>query len=200
MLHAVLAGEFECSLEKIMTFKLALIILLIFPFTVYAEQQVPEGFIAQVLEPTGGKIIRPKDWFYTESHRGSSYTWILSKEDASKGPYDTGVRIQTLIGVEEGTGKSPENFILDFIGQKKKESQIIHKECEPQDQGFFTRICLEVDEGDYRILYSMFWGNDMDIVVVSIAGAKKEDWPSYENTFNKMSAFELIDMKRFEQK
>ena len=163
-----------------------------------AQETIPDGFVMQVLEPTGGKILRPKDWFYTESHNGPSYTWILSKEDPRKSRYDTGVRIQTLIGVEKGTGKSPKTFVLDFLSQKEKEVQRIYKTCDARDQGLFTRVCLEADEGDYRILYSLFWGNNIDVVVVSIAGAKKADWSKYSDVFDLMSSFELIDMTRFE--
>jgi hypothetical protein len=41
--------------------------------------------------------------------------------------------------------------------------------------------------------------NDLDVVVISIAGTTKELWPTYAPTFDRMSAFELIDMKRFEK-
>lgn len=181
-----------------MTKKLFIVVILLFPATLFADPSIPDGFILQVLEPTGGRIIRPADWYYTESHRGPSYTWILSKEDASKVPYDTGVRIQTLVGVEKGTGKSPKEFVLDFYEHKKNAVQKIYKKCNPQDQGLFTRICLEVDEGDYHILYSLFWGNRIDIVTISIAGTRRENWVNYESTFNQMSSFELIDMNRFE--
>ncbi len=164
------------------------------------EKSVPDDFELQLLEPLGGKILRPKNWYYTEGHRDPSYNWIISKEDVRKGPYDTGVRIQTLVGIQKETGQSPKDFVLDFYEQKKNSVQKVYKTCDPQDQGLFTRICLEVDEGAYRILYSLFWGNRVDLVVVSTAGAKKEDWPTYEPIFNRMAAFELIDMKRFEEK
>lgn len=156
-------------------------------------------FVTQILEPTGGSIQKPKSWFYTESHQGPSYTWILSKEDASKAPYITGVRIQTLIGVERGTKRSPKAFVSDFIDSKKKEARTVIKNCPEKDQGLFTRVCLETEEGPYRILYSCFWGNDIDVVVISIAGTTKELWPQYSEIFDSMSSFELIDMKRFEK-
>lgn len=31
---------------------------------------VPPGFVLQILEPTGGKIARPQQWFYAERHQG----------------------------------------------------------------------------------------------------------------------------------
>jgi hypothetical protein len=160
----------------------------------------PIEFVTQVLEPTGGKIVCPKDWFYTESHGGPSYVWTLSREDASKGPYTTGVRIQLLGGVKQGTGKTPKEFVLDLLAAKKKAATRVLSICPEQDQGLFTRICLETEEGPYHILYSMFWGNRrIDIAVISIAGTSNELWNTYAPTFDKMSAFELIDMKRFEK-
>jgi hypothetical protein len=54
------------------------------------KAKVPREFVMQILEPTGGKIQRPIGWFYTERHSlPSLYTWILSREDASKGPNPT---------------------------------------------------------------------------------------------------------------
>jgi hypothetical protein len=160
--------------------------------------KAPRGFTTQVLEPTGGKISRPTGWFYSERHGGPSYTWILSREDPELGPYTTGVRIQMLAGVQEGTGKTPKQFVLDYVESKKKEAKVL-KTCDENDQGLFTRVCLETEEGPHHILYSLFWGNKVDIVVVSIAGTTKELWDTYSGTFDQMNGFELIDMKRFEK-
>jgi hypothetical protein len=159
-------------------------------------------FVTQILEPTGGKISRPKDWFYHEGHHGPVYDWMLTREDTDNGkkPYTTGVRIQTFTGVKEGTGKTAKQFILDFLAAKKKEAAKVIKTCEPKEQYLFTRICLETEEGPHHILYSLFWGaNDLDIAVVTVAGTTKELWTTYEPAFNKMGEFELIDMKRFEK-
>lgn len=157
-------------------------------------------FVTQVLEPTGGKIARPNDWFYAEGHQGAVYTWTLSREDTQGNrPYTTGVRIQTFVGVQSGTGKTARQFILDFVAEKKKQAKVI-KTCAETDQGLFTRVCLETEEGPYHILYSLFWGTSgMDVAVVSISGTTKELWKVYSSTFDRMSSFELIDMKRFVQ-
>ena len=163
-------------------------------------EPAPTEFVTQLLEPTGGKISRPKDWFHAGRHRGPVYDWMISRGDTKggRGPYTTGVRIQTFTGVKEGTGKSAKQFILDFIAAKKKEAIRVIDTCEPREQYLFTRVCLETEEGPHRILYSLFWGtNDLDIAVISIAGTTKELWPTYEATFNKMGEFEPIDMKRF---
>jgi hypothetical protein len=88
---------------------------------------------------------------------------------------------------------------MDFIEKKRKEAKQIFHECEPEDQGLFSRVCLQTEEGPYRILYSAFWANGSDIVVVSTAGTKTEEWGKYSEIFDQMSNFELIDMKRFEK-
>jgi hypothetical protein len=161
----------------------------------------PTNFVLQVLEPTGGKIYRPKDWFYSEGHHGSAYVWTISREDMTGGkPYITGVRIQTFVGVKDSTGKTAKQFVLDFVEKKKKEAPKVLKSCSENNQGMFTRVCIETEEGPYHILYSLFWGNDnLDIVVISIAGTTKELWTTYSPVFDKMGGFELIDMKRFQK-
>lgn len=161
----------------------------------------PTEFVTQVLEPTGGKIQRPKDWFYAERHHGPALVWILSREDtAGNQPYTTGVMIQTFLRSKEGTGKSAQQFMLDFLAARSESATRVLKTCKAQEQGLFVRQCLETEEGPDHILYSVFWGsNGMDVGVVSIAGTTKELWDVYAPTFDKMSNFELIDMKRFEK-
>jgi hypothetical protein len=178
------------------------IILIILPLLIgslHANAKIPEGCVMQIMEPTGGKILRPIGWFYNEGHREKSWMWTISKEDTNggKNSYDTGVRIQAFTGVKEGTGKSPEIFLKEFISKIRKNADEVHKDCDAVNQGLFTRTCIEVTEGEYQILYSVFWDNSIDIAVISIAGAKLDDWDSNSRFFNMMSAFELIDMERF---
>jgi hypothetical protein len=158
----------------------------------------PTEFVTQVLEPTGGTIPRPKGWFYTEAHRGpGSLLWTISRDGIAGGaPYTTGVRVQWLMGVLQGTGKTGKQFVLDFVAAKRREVKVIGTR-EEQDQGLFTRVGLETEEGPHRILYSLFWGNSMDMVAISVAGTTKELWDTYSPTFDKMGAFELIDPSRF---
>jgi hypothetical protein len=133
----------------------ALLAAFIHAFTAAAFAEAPPTeFVTQVLEPTGGKIPRPKDWFYAEGHHGASCVWTLSRENTTGGkPYTTGFRIQTLPSIKEGTGKSAKQFILDLVDAKKKEATKVIKACKEQEQGLFTRICLETEEGPYHILY-----------------------------------------------
>lgn len=165
-------------------------------------EDTPTEFVTQSLEPTGGTILRPKDWFYVEGHRGPTFMWTLSREERSAGgPYTTGVRVQAFTGVLEGTGKTAEQFIQDFAAARRGLAERVISAREPQDQGLFTRIGLETEEGPHRILYSLFWGNNgLDMAVVSIAGTTKELWPTYAPVFDRMASFELIDMNRFGNK
>jgi hypothetical protein len=159
---------------------------------------LPAGFVMQTLAPTGGHIPRPKDWFYLEGHQGASWMWTISREDISKGAsYTTGVRIQTFIGVKEKTGQSPKEFVQQFLTRKKKDATRVIETCAERNQGMFTRVCVQTEEGPYRILYSLFWGNDIDMVAITTSGTMKELWETYSPIFDQMSAFELIDMKRF---
>ncbi len=156
----------------------------------------------QALEPTGGKIERPKDWFYSEGGSKNGYLWTISKEDLSKEKrYLTGVRIQLIAGIKKETGKSPQEFIREFVESKKKEADKVIESCEPKEQHLFTRTCLQTEEGPFRILYPLFWGtDDLDMAVILIVGTPKELWDVYSPAFDKMSGFELIDMKRFESR
>lgn len=176
----------------------ALLVSLLLVSNVAAAQSAPTEFVTQILEPTGGKIQKPKDWFYAEQHQGPRYAWTLSKENtADNAPYTTGVRIQMFLGVQKGTGKTPERFLRDFAERRAAAGNVV-KTCSASDQGLFTRLCLEVEEGDFHVLYSMFWLTDGgDLAVVSSAGTTKALWTTYAPTFEKMSDFEIIDMRRF---
>ncbi len=169
-----------------------------FHFTI---ENAPTEFVTQILEPTGGKISRPKEWFYREGHRSHVYMWTISRENtAGNKRYRTGIRIQAFAGIKEVTGKTAKQFVMDFAASKQKEATKVIQRCEEEDQGIFTRICLETKEGPYRILYSMFWASgSTDMAVISIAGTTEELWPTYAPTFEKMREFELIDMKRFDK-
>lgn len=176
------------------------IIILAFAAPVLADTP-PTEFVTQILEPTGGKISRPKEWFYAEGHHGSVYVWTLSREEITGNrPYTTGLRIQCFTNIKGRTGKTAKEFILEVVAARKTKASKVISTCQEQDQGLFTRICLETEEGPYHVLYSLFWGSSgMDLAVVSIAGTTKELWETYAATFERMSVFELVDMQRFEK-
>ncbi len=172
------------------------------PADLAARKATAVQYVEQILEPLGGKIQRPKHWHCVENHGDGKFMWTISEEDQSgeKG-YETGVRIQVFMKVKERTGKTPEEQLAGFIEEKKTGGGRVISVTDEKTQGLFTQTCLEMEEGGFHILYSFFWGTGgLDIAVVSIAGARKEKWDRYSAIFNRMSSFELIDMKRFEQK
>lgn len=157
-------------------------------------------FVTQALEPTGGSIQRPKEWFYNEYHKGTFYTWLLSREDPSKGDCTTAVRIQTLLGVKAKTGKWPKEYVQAFLASRKKVADKVIKTEDEKVKGLFTMVRMETVEGGSHVLYSAFWGNgNLDVAVVSTAGTSKKLWGKYAATFDTMSDFELIDVKRYEK-
>ena len=178
------------------------ILAVLLPKSVSPENNVPDGYKIQMLEPLGGKILRPENWYYQEQHGGPRYTWTISKEDSSKGPYETGLKIQLFSGIEKGTGKTAKEFCNSFLESKASSTEVITRFPETK-QGMFTRKGVEVEEKigskNFHIIYSVFWMGS-DIAVISIAGAPQELWEEYKDNFERMSSFELIDLTRFEKK
>ena len=165
---------------------------------------VPKGFTLQKLEATGGKIARPKGWYYNETATPTGYVWTISKEDSSKEPYLTGLRIQLIAGINETFKKSPQQLIKDIISERKSTAKIIDT-CKEANKGMFKRICLETEEmidnskGNilYHILYSYFWSDRPDLVVLTVFGCPADEWQNVKDTVNIMSDFTLLDMSRF---
>lgn len=160
---------------------------------------VPEGYVLQRLDPTDGRIARPKEWFYASGGTPSGWLWTLSAEDPSKGGYETGLRIQLLVGVEKGTKGSTEAFAQNFLRQKRESAKVVG-ECPAVDQGQFKRQCLEVIESiqrprgpaTFHVLYSVFWGKKLDMVVVNTFGAPEEKWQSVASASKVMANVEVI--------
>lgn len=160
---------------------------------------VPDGYVLQALEPTGGRIAKPKDWYYSSKGTPNGWLWTFSAEEPSQNGYETGLRLQLLLGVETSTKKSRFTFAQDFL-EKKRQSAAVIRECPETDQGDFKRQCLEVIENvsrpygmkKYHILYSVFWGNKLDMVVVSTFGAPEDKWEKVKTVSEVMAAVEVI--------
>jgi hypothetical protein len=165
---------------------------------------IPKGFVEQTLEPTGGKVNKPRGWYYAENHTQENgafhFNWTLSKEKPRDGRYDTGLRIQYFMGVRKATGKSPKQFILEFLERRRKEEKVIPRDCTPHPDGFFTRMCLETEQGPYRILYSVWWDNVGDDAGVVIGGAKKEEWEKWVPVFDQMREVTVLDLEYMKRK
>lgn len=158
----------------------------------------------QSLEPLGGKIKMPTNWFYNEYHKDSSFVWILSEEDSKITPRITSVSIQVMTGFEKEPGNCARKFLTNFMNKRKNEVEFIDI-IEPVNIGMFTSFGFESIEPathlgqgkEYRVRTSLFWGNGMDMAVVMVSGTLKENWEKYSDCFDEMSQIEMIDMSRF---
>lgn len=168
---------------------------------------IPDGYVLQRLDPTDGRIAKPKDWFYASSGTQNGWLWTLSAEDPSKGGYETGLRIQLFVGVEKATKRSTEIFAQNFLQQKRNSTKVVG-ECPVIDQGQFKRQCIEVIENIQRperlapvhILYSVFWGTKLDMVVVNTFGAPEGKWQSVADASKVMAKAEIIGLNFGKQK
>lgn len=165
----------------------------------YEELPVPDGYVLQHLDPTDGRIAKPKDWYYTSRGTPSGWLWTLSAEDPSKGFYETGLRIQLLVGVNKGTKRSTKAFAQGILQQKRKSTKVVG-ETVPVDQGDFIRQCLEVVETieipdgpkEFHIVYSVFWGKNLDMVVVSTFGTPEKNWQTFSPVSKAMAIIDII--------
>lgn len=160
--------------------------------------------VIQILEPTGGEVLKPKDWFYSERHKAAnSLNWIISKEDPING-YETGLSIQFMIGIQKGTGLTPEEFVQSNVEQILKTANLV-KRCDKSIVGDFTRSCLKITQTQMRngvpvnftVLYSLLWNNEKDSVGITVAGSPTEKWSDYSPIFDQMTEIKLIDHNRF---
>jgi hypothetical protein len=159
----------------------------------------PDGFVLQPLALTDGLIARPKDWFFGTTPSSAGWTWVIAKEDPAKGPYETGMRIQVVVGVKQRSGKTAEEVARGFLAEKRSSGKVV-SDCQPTDQGQLMRECLTVIEAlalngpakPYRIAYSVFWGKTMDMAVITTFGAPADQWENVARTAEVMNAFRLI--------
>jgi hypothetical protein len=159
----------------------------------------PDGFVLQPLVLTDGLIARPKAWFFGTASSSAGWTWIIAKEDPAKGPYETGMRIQVIVGVKQRSGKTAEDLMRGFIAEKRNTAKVV-SDCQPTDQGQFIRECLSVIEDiplngpakPYHVAYTVFWGKTMDMAVLTTFGAPADQWGDVARTAEVMNAFRLI--------
>lgn len=163
-----------------------------------SELYIPPGFELQIFESTGGSIAKPIDWYYQDG----GTEWIISKEDSRTGAYETGVRIKVIPYVTREFGITAKQLVEKIFAGKKQETVI--NECQPDIQKHFSRVCIETIETinykgkdkQFHILYSLFWSNKMDIAIFQISGTPVELWDKYEEIFNVMRVFRVLDFKR----
>lgn len=153
---------------------------------------VPDGYVAQQLDVTKGWVARPKDWFYTSHGVPGGWLWTISKEDSTKGEYETGMHIQMFVNVAKHN-TTPQNLMQGFLKQKH-ESVTVLSECSPALAGTFTRQCLETLEPDIgrpdqkdHIQYSAFWPEKGDIAFLVTFGVPEGQWKETQSIAKVMS-------------
>ena len=184
--------------------KLLVVIIVLISSASFAENDfsVPPGYTAQILEPSGILIAKPKDWYYNKVR--DNY-WIISKEDSSNNnlEYDTGLKV--MISKPEGT--TAKEMAYGFLDFKKDDPKVkILNICDESEAGPFQTICIEAEEGAiydpeglYHVKYLLFWlSNNDDFIIVQTFGAPANKWDEAKEYQAVMSGFKLIDITRLQ--
>jgi hypothetical protein len=184
------------------------------PLTTYADSALPpkeeelnifptapSGYELQKFE-LGGWAFRPKDWQYYEQDDRAGLTWIISEEAPDH--YETGLKIQVLVGMNENIGKTPEQLARSQIKMIKDSALELH-ECissSPITIGY-SRECVQVVESlnlvgiekKYEVITSFLWNNNDDILVVTTFGTPVGKWSKVRNHADVMTRFAIPDAK-----
>jgi hypothetical protein len=168
------------------------------PLTPVSPIVIPDGYVLQKLDVTNGSIARPKDWYYANHGTPSGWLWTISKEDPSKGAFQTGMHIQMFVGLKQAN-LTPQGFVQGFL-QRTRQKDTVLSDCPMTEIGSFDRQCLEVLEDNteptgpkrYHIQYAAFWAPQGDMVVISTFGAPEDDWEIVKPIAQVMSAFVII--------
>lgn len=162
-----------------------------------APAPAPAGLERQALDVTQGEILRPAGWHYSWFSTQHAIIWTVSREDAGKGAYDTGMRIQFVPAVKASAGQTPEQVARGFLSGKAASAKVV-RQCEEKPNGDFRLVCLETSEPsatpgkNFRILYSVSWSNERDWFVITTFGAPEAEWEALRPTIDAMSRFVLI--------
>jgi hypothetical protein len=172
--------------------RIALLALLLVACTCQADIVIPPGYELQILDTTKGRIAKPRGWFYLHRSDKFSLHWVISKEDMKLGGgYHTGLRIQFTPNASQAAKVAPAQFVERFIAQKQQAAEV-KRTCPTTKIAQFQRRCLETVEGAYRILYSLFWSEELDAIVVTTFGAPIGDWEQASQIADRMNEFELL--------
>jgi hypothetical protein len=159
----------------------------------------PPGFRTQVLDETDGRINMPLDWSYKSGGTTNGWLWTFAKDRTQNGAYDTGFSIQLFLDVKNAAKSTPEAFALQFLRTKKASAKVV-KDCPREEISGYSRQCLETSETlqrgfrtrDFRLLYSVFWSDERDQVIITTFGAPEVDWIKLTDTVKTMSEFQII--------
>lgn len=175
--------------ERNETFSLEQVVEIVWPMSEAEATSRPEfEYVEEALDGLGATIERPRDWHVARTTKGWP-TWTISLEDTADGHgYQTGMRVQWLSPIREITGQTPKQLVEEFIKSRKANANKVI-DCGEQEAGSLTRACLETVEGDFHILYSMFYANPKaDFAIIITTGAPIDLWERYAPVFARMAA------------
>lgn len=159
-----------------------------------APLSAPPGFHLQVLEATDGRAIVPDGWTYTNHGTADGWIWTFAKENNPDGHYDTGMRIQLVVGAATARHQSVADLARGVLEQKRRAGEVV-VDCPATDAGDFMRQCLQTLEGTaprYHVLYSLFWSKKGDMLVVTTFGTPEPWWTRDAPIADRMAAFQII--------
>jgi hypothetical protein len=173
-----------------------------------AELEAPAGFETRDFGPLGGQILVPKNWHVSQGSNATNYTLLMSKDlPEPSGRYETGWRIQWVVGISKSMAAATPAKVVQYNISKKKASEHVLKECDAERLGEFSRQCLETlapvpnkPDKKYRIIYTFFWSDEKDMLIVGTFGSPEEEWPETAKIYQVIKDFKLVDWDRFEAK
>ena len=116
------------------------------------------------------------------------------------GPYDTGMRVQFIPNVKNGSGLTPKEAVAVNI-RKRKESEKVLRECPPEEFGLFTRICIETTgypvkskpKQKYHLISAFWWSDQLDLIAGVTFGAPVEEWESVRSVYDISGNIKIYD-------
>ena len=183
--------------------KVVFLTLILISLSAHAES-IPSGYTKEDLRPLGGEILVPESWYFRGGATNNGFMYVLSKEQNEDDSYETGFRIQGIINIKD-SGLSPVQATAYNWKRFKDSAKEIIKECDEEQAGVFRKTCLEViqnnpnnPDDDFHIIYSFFWSDELDMIVIGIFGAPESTWPEAENIYNTIKDFVLFDIDKME--
>ncbi|MFT3867915.1 MAG: hypothetical protein QM715_05395 [Nibricoccus sp.] len=169
--------------------------------------EMPKGFKTQALEPLGGELLMPESWHFHGGMTQTGFLFIASKEKNAGGSYDTGFKIQGIVGIKKKTGVSAKEAAQKNLNLFEKNAKKVIRTWPELEFGYFRRIGIEVlqanaknPDDEYHVIYSFFWNDDMDMMVASVSGAPESNWPEADKVFEVMQRFKLVDVDKLKGK
>jgi len=90
------------------------------------QKKVPEGFSFQILKDIGGKVLKPKGWFFERIPMGKTMAYRITQDEPNKdGEFLTGLTINVILQVPESSGISPSAYAQRFISEKSESGDVI---------------------------------------------------------------------------